>query len=167
MWLNMQATKSVIGDFEPPGHLVGNHPDMGLIAEARQLLNYKTNYTLLEWWCSFPVGKWWRYALLATQSGARKPNYKYFLKCLLSAARAGKDKLDQMHLQLRKLYGDLVDRDNGVGQSRMAALVGDLPAPPHDNCTCERCMAVTLQLMGQMGMAPPRGVSKWGAGDTG
>jgi hypothetical protein len=80
-------TWRVVGRFETPPEVAGNLPDLSLIQEARQALGYKSNYTLLEWWSIFPVGKWWRYAIHGTRYMASRPNYKYFLKCLMSAAR--------------------------------------------------------------------------------
>lgn len=89
----LEATLRVVGNFQPPDNVKNNRPDMVLLHQARRLLKYKSNLTLLEWWHRwFPVGKWWRYAITATEhlSTTKYSKYKFFLKCLLSAAKADK-----------------------------------------------------------------------------
>lgn len=89
----LEPTLRVVGNFQPPESVRNNRPDMTLLHEARRLLKYKSNLTLLEWWHRwFPVGKWWRYAIAATEhlSTTKYSKYKFFLKCLLSAAKNDK-----------------------------------------------------------------------------
>lgn len=136
--INMHWTRKVIGDIEAPTDLKGNRPDEVLLGEARQLLGYKTNVTLHAWWKVFPSGKWWRYAIMASQAWARKPNYVYFLKCLMDAGK-GTHRFDDCYRHLRSFYGKLMEK---VGRSK-----SEPPKiKPHEgNCSCEACMAVVME----------------------
>lgn len=147
-------TRAVIGNFQPPEQLKGNCPDVVLIAEARHLLNYKTNYTLLEWWESFPVNKWWRYAIMATKGLARGANYKYFLKCLLTAAQGGK-RFEAYYQYLARFFKAL-----------MASAKGEAAPPPVCSCgsICEKCQEAKYKYYSQH--LPEKFASRGTIGDS-
>lgn len=144
MQRKLGPTLAIIGDFEAPPAMQGADPDMVVIKLARETLGYKTNYTLLEWWDRFPSIKWWRYAIWASKRWARGANYKYFLKCLLTAARGGK-KFEDYYAALGRWARELT---KGVG----AKLRDQLRSTAHDSpCVCEECMEAVVhngQLVG-------------------
>lgn len=152
MQANLTKTWEVLGDYKTPVELatkVNNGalpPDMVDIREVQQILGHRTTYTEMEWWRLFPVKSWWRYAIMATRAwggktkgGAQgKPNYRYFLKCLLEASRQTK-RFKECWAQLRRFFGTLTEGRKG----------DPLPPPTakaHDgNCTCESCWGTVQQ----------------------
>lgn len=131
-------TFAVIGKFECPERIKGNQPDMAMVSQARELLGYKTNITVLEWWALFPSRRWWSYALTATRYLAKSRNYKYFLKCLVTAATQGA-KLKQFSQLLQKVTGRVAEN----------LVQGEKPAPVAcpSGCgsICEVCHPLKLQ----------------------
>lgn len=137
----LAPTYAVIGRWECPLALAGNLPDMGIVRQARELLGYRTNYTLLEWWALFPARRWWSYAIKATRYLARKPNYKFFLRCLLTAAKGGQ-KFEMYRKVLLKITGK-VEAEQLQGEKPLPPVCPTLTGP---NCPgCERCFPLRTQ----------------------
>jgi len=133
----------VIGDFQAPEHIKLNRPDPVLLEEVRVLLSYRTKYTILEWWGRFPVMKWWRYAIMASRCLARKVNYVYFLKCLLTAAYGG-DRFDAYYQHLLRFFQ--AARQTGGAEA------GERPVPPVCSCGgfCEKCYSAWTAYYGPL-----------------
>lgn len=132
---NLEPTYQVIGEFQTPLEVVDNQPDMAMIQQVRELLNYRSNITVLEWWRIFPVRRWWAFAIQATKHLARTPNYKYFLLSLVTAARGG-EKFQQYQGLLKRILGQI------AGQ-----IARQQPVRPVCDCSggCERCYPLLLQ----------------------
>ena len=133
----MAATWKVLGEWKPPV-LPGRDPDMEVINEAQELLQYKTKITILEWWTLFPVRRWWAYALKATKTWGKatapynRPSYAYFLKCLKTAATGGA-KFEEAFQGLKRFWARL-----GVGRPTRGPVV----CPVHgQGCLCEHSFA--------------------------
>lgn len=125
----LAPTFAVIGEFQTPLEVQDNQPDMAMVHQVRELLGYKSNITILEWWRIFPVRKWWAFALQATRHLCRKANYKYFLLSLLTAARGG-EKFQQFQGLLKRVLGKVAE-----------VVQGQKPVRPVCNCSgvCEKC----------------------------
>ena len=135
---NLSATMMVIGSWEAPAQIRKDQagPDMVLMGRVQDLLGYKTRRTILEWWVLFPVRQWWEYAYQATKAWCDKPNYRYFLKALMEAAKAS-DKWRQWLAALHRIFGKAMA---GAAFHEKEKAVVLLTSPGHsEGCTCEHC----------------------------
>jgi hypothetical protein len=156
----LAPTYAVIGRWECPASLAGNLPDMGMIRQTRELLGYRTNYTLLEWWALFPARRWWSYAIKATRYLSRKPNYKFFLRCLMTAARGGA-KFEMYRKVLFKITGKV----EGEQLQHEKPLAPVCPTISGVQCPgCERCFPLRTQYAKEYAAWVQRGLEVPGRG---